>query len=52
MITWIRPSGSEIETNDRQETIDGCERMGWKRKAATINIIKAEAKPKTRKKAK
>jgi hypothetical protein len=29
---WIRPSGSEIETNDLEETIKHCESLGWKRK--------------------
>lgn len=31
MIKWIRPSGSEIETNDFKGTIEGCLAMGWKR---------------------
>lgn len=28
---WIRPTGSEIETNDLPETVEACEKMGWKR---------------------
>ena len=31
MIKWIRPSGSEIETNDSKETIEHCESLGWKK---------------------
>jgi len=29
-IKWIRPSGSEIETNDLEATVDHCVRLGWK----------------------
>lgn len=31
-ITWERPSGSKIETNDLKATIAACEKLGWKRK--------------------
>lgn len=31
---WIKPSGTEIETNDREETVAACEAMGWKKKSA------------------
>jgi hypothetical protein len=27
---WIKPNGQEIETNDRPETIEHCESIGWK----------------------
>ncbi len=27
---WTKPNGSEIETNDRPETIEHCESLGWK----------------------
>ena len=27
---WVKPSGVEIETNDREETIEYCESLGWK----------------------
>lgn len=30
VIKWIRPSGTEIETNDREETIDYCVSLGWR----------------------
>lgn len=36
MIKWIRPSGSEIETNELKETIAACEKMGWKRKQGIV----------------
>lgn len=26
---WMRPSGNPIETNDRKETIEHCEKLGW-----------------------
>lgn len=31
MIKWIKDNGQEIETNDRKETVDHCESIGWKR---------------------
>lgn len=31
MIKWIRPSGTEIETNERAETIEYCVSLGWER---------------------
>lgn len=34
MIVWVKQSGSEIETNDRKETIAYAESIGWKRKDA------------------
>lgn len=27
---WVKPSGVEIETNDREETIEYCKSLGWK----------------------
>jgi hypothetical protein len=27
---WIKPNGTEIETNDREETIEYCKSLGWK----------------------
>lgn len=30
MTIWVRPSGTEIETNDLPATIEACEAMGWK----------------------
>ena len=26
---WIRPSGTEIETNDEEATVKHCKSMGW-----------------------
>ena len=31
MIKWVKPSGLEIETNDRKETVEYCVSIGWKR---------------------
>ena len=28
---WMRPSGVEIETNDRDITIKYCESLGWEK---------------------
>ena len=42
---WIRPSGSEIETNDRKETIEYCKSLGWKEKGAKIEVKKEAKKP-------
>lgn len=30
---WIKDNGNEIETNDRKETIEKCESLGWKRES-------------------
>ena len=32
MITWVRPSGSEIETNDSDASIATAAANGWERK--------------------
>jgi len=29
MIKWEKPNGQEIETNDRNETVEYCESIGW-----------------------
>lgn len=29
MAKWKRPSGTVIETNDREETIEYCVSLGW-----------------------
>ncbi len=31
MITWIRPTGTTLTTNDRPQTIEHAEAQGWKR---------------------
>ncbi len=43
-IKWKRPSGSTIETNDSQATIEQCESLGYTR-------VKAPAKKAAKKKA-
>lgn len=35
---WIKPNGTEIETNDSEETIAYCESLGWKRKEEEFPI--------------
>ncbi len=34
MITWTRPTGTTITTNDRKETIEHAEAQGWTREVA------------------
>ena len=29
---WVKPNGTEIETNDNKATIEYCESLGWKEK--------------------
>ena len=31
MIKWIKPSGSEIVTNDNKHTVEAAQNLGWKR---------------------
>jgi len=31
MIKWVKPSGLKIETNDKDETVEYCESLGWKK---------------------
>ena len=31
-VIWVRPSKSEITTNDLEETLKACVNMGWVRK--------------------
>ena len=45
MIKWKRPSGTFIETNEKQETIEYAESLGWKREGA-------EEKPKRKRRSK
>lgn len=28
-IKWEKPNGNEIETNDREETVEYCKSLGW-----------------------
>jgi hypothetical protein len=32
LITWVKPNGNEIKTNDEKATIVYAESLGWKRK--------------------
>ncbi len=34
-ITWKKPNGTIIETNDRDETIAHCESLSWERVTVT-----------------
>lgn len=39
---WIKPSGAEIETNDRKETIEAAVSLGWQ----VVEDKPEETKPK------
>ena len=55
-VLWKKPSGMEMETNDRKETVEYCESLGWERLAtgepdqepeAVAEAPPAEEEPKT-----
>jgi len=43
---WIKDNGQEIETNDREETIDYCINLGWK--PADEALLPDDEQPKKR----
>lgn len=53
-VTWIRPSGSEIVTNDDPATLELAVSLGWKHKPEEVEkpkkVAKKVAKKKTAKK--
>ena len=49
---WIRPSGSEIETNDSKRTIEYCKSLGWKVKGEKVIADEEIPKPAKKKVAK
>lgn len=42
---WIKPSGAEIETNDRKETIEAAVSLGWQVVEDKPEEIKPKRKP-------
>lgn len=48
-IKWVRPSGSEIETNDSKDVIDYCVSLGWKpaKKATKKKVTKRATSKRT-----
>jgi len=48
-IKWIRPSGTEIETNDDKDVVDYCISLGWKPAESEKKPVKKKA---TRKRSK
>lgn len=30
-IKWVKPSGLKIQTNDKDETVEYCKSLGWKK---------------------
>ncbi len=47
---WLRPSGTTIETNDRDETIEYCLKIGWTEYDAQKNNDSEQEAPKKQKK--
>ena len=41
---WIKPSGMEVKTNDREETIKYCESLGWKEKKEEVKKVSKKKK--------
>ena len=44
MAVWIKPSGIEIEINDKAETVAFAENLGWERKGAKKKASPAKKK--------
>ena len=44
MIKWVKPNGTEIQTNDRPETIEYCESLKWAR-VSSLGKIKIKEQP-------
>lgn len=42
MITWTRPSGSEIVTNDDPVTVQKALDLGWKKKRKKRKVVKKD----------
>lgn len=42
MIKWVKPNGTEIETNDEPFTIEMAHSLGWKPKQKRKRRTKAE----------
>ncbi len=40
MITWTRPSGTDIETNESKATIEHAESLGWQRKEEVVKRVR------------
>lgn len=39
---WIKPNGTEIETNDRPETEEYVRSLGWKKKPGRKKVTDAD----------
>ena len=48
MTLWKKPNGTELEVNDRPETIEYAESLGWKRVEVPVKkpVKRMVAKPK------
>ena len=44
-LVWVRPSGSEITTNDRDETIKAAAQLGWKPKEEKAEPVEEVRRP-------
>lgn len=43
-ITWKKPAGTLVSTNDAPETVAYCESLGWKRVKVTVEEEKPKGK--------
>ncbi len=48
MIQWVKPSGTIVETNEKQSSIAAAEFLGWVRKSE-LDKMQAEKEPKPKK---
>lgn len=44
MLTWTKPNGTEIKTNDKAETIKAAEKLGWVKTVLTEKTTKTRSK--------
>ena len=50
MITWIKPSGNEVETSESKASIEAAKSLGWERKSTEKPAPKKAATKKADKK--
>lgn len=44
MITWIKPNGNEVETNDLKASVEAAKAHGWKEKKKEVKKEDKKAK--------
>ena len=43
MITWTKPNGTEVETNESKASIEAAKSLGWERKSTEKPALKKAA---------